>query len=56
MSTANVVGCTCNANEGFAEITATTLNYCCPIGSTINNGACACDSTLATKAYVFTDG
>lgn len=56
MSTTNTVGCTCNSNEGFAEVTANTLKYCCPIGSTITNGACVCDSTLATKVYVFSDG
>jgi len=27
-------------------------SFCCPIGSTIINGACGCDSTGTTKVYI----
>lgn len=49
--------CVCDYSMVFHArnvFTKGPYTYCCPVGSTIINGACGCDSTGATKAYVAT--
>jgi len=46
--------CTCD-NFVFNKRSENTFNnvqYCCPVGATVINGACGCDSTGATKVYL----
>ena len=48
-----VMSCVCQMNyfNYFNEISQQNVSYCCPLGSTIINNACGCDSTGTTKLY-----
>jgi len=48
------MSCVCDQRI-FAKTVETSylgINYCCPIGSSIINGTCGCDSSGASKLYV----
>jgi len=46
--------CVCDSNyyNYKYEINTLNLTFCCPLGATIINGACGCDSTGSTKVYI----
>lgn len=48
--------CICDYNLFNLNVEMNVLNqwYCCPVGSTIINQACGCDSTGSSKVYLAT--
>lgn len=50
--------CVCDQSTftPFVEMVNNNINYCCPVGATIINGACGCSSSGSTKAYAISVG
>lgn len=46
--------CVCDQQIFNYKVVILTLNtsYCCPVGSSLINGSCGCDSTGNTKSYI----